>query len=163
MLRLNKDELKDLGISVLDKIGKEIVTRAKEKCPVNDGHLKSNITWDIKGDIVYVHTNNVPYADQMEYGRPPNIKLSESEKADIDKWALKHGLKSGKGVAISIEKRGIPVGANRTTSDAHRINTSAVNNPLHVTSLGRNSYRPFLRPAINEASVDLNAWLKSAI
>jgi hypothetical protein len=134
---------------LLDKLGRAIVRQAVIRCPNDEGFLSSKIGVleidDVRGEVV-VGTRGVPYAEHMEYGKPPGL-LSSSEKDDVEDWARRHGLKSGKGVIWSLEHKGIKVGSPE--------------NPLHITSLGRNSYRPFLRPALLHVANNPNAALRS--
>jgi hypothetical protein len=105
------------------------------------------INYEIIGDRI-VFTSDKDYSIEMEYGMPPlgEGNMSEAEKDDIEDWAHRHGLKSGKGIVKSIELKGIKVG----TPEA----------PLHITSFGRNSYRPFLRPAIHQMEGEIKDLLK---
>lgn len=118
----------------LEKVGEYLIGEAKRLVPIDTGVLKSSITYKIgaNGHSVEVFST-LDYAEDMEFGKPPE-PLSETEKEDVEKWAKRHGLKSGKGVIRSLETKGIKVGT--------------ATQPLHITSFGRNSYRPFLRPAL---------------
>ena len=117
---------------VLNAIGDFVVGEAVKHCPVDRGDLRRSIRYEIHGNEVVIIAD-APGAESMEYGEPPH-ELNAAEKADVDKWAKRHGLESGFWVAQSIKKHGIKVG---TPTE-----------PLHITSLGRDSYRPYLRPAV---------------
>ena len=126
---------------VAKKIGAAIVKRAKQLVPVDTGALKQHIYFWMKGDKLIVGTRGYPYAEDMEYGKPPS-KLNNVDKAEIKQWVKRHKVpennvdRATKGVINSLETKGIKVGT--------------VENPLHITSFGRDSYRPFLRPAIHQ-------------
>ena len=66
----------------------------------------------------------------LTHNTPPS-PLDASEKEDIKEWSKRHGIKNWKGVVNHIETKGIKAGTPE--------------NPYHVTSFGRDSYRPFLR------------------
>lgn len=125
---------------ILEEIGKMVKAEAIRMCPVDMGELRRSIGYRIEGDtvILFAHSD---HATDMEYGRPPS-PLSEGEKGDFDDsvdaptihgWAKRHNA-SAKGIIWSLEHKGIKVGTAKK--------------PLHITSYGRDSYRPFLRPAI---------------
>lgn len=133
---------------ILNKIGALVQEKAIRLCPVDEGFLRSHIYFKIVGNTVKIYTEGVEYADKMEYGSPP-LALSSKEKEEIERWAARHGLKSGKGVIHSLEKKGIKAGT--------------VENPLHITSLGRDSYRPFLRPAVHQTKEEIKEIIKEAL
>jgi len=133
---------------ILNRIGSAIMEKALKLAPVDKGILRNNLYFEVRGDTVYIGTRGVPYADEMEYGSPPKL-LSQTDKVELDKWAQRHGLKSGKGIALSIEKRGIKVGTPEK--------------PLHIDSLGRNSYRPFLRTAALQVKPMIREIVKKAM
>jgi hypothetical protein len=138
---------KEMQNNILTNIGRTIQLRAKQLCPIDEGTLRNSITYKIEGDTVIIYSP-LDYAKDMEYGKPPN-PLGSSEKEDVEKWAKRHGLKSGRGVIKGIETKGIKVG------------TPA--NPIHITSLGRNSYRPFLRPALLQSISVIEKNVKEAL
>lgn len=138
---------------ILDRIGRMILDRAVDLSPKDQGNLMRNLDYEVKGNSVIIGTGvgtaaSVDYADKMEYGSPPNL-LSENEKQDVEEWAGRHGLKSGKGVIWSLEHKGIKVGTPE--------------NPLHITSYGRDSWRPFLRPALHQCMADINKLINKSI
>lgn len=136
--------MSDVTEAVLEQIGREIAIQAIRNAPVDNGFLRSNIGYKVSGDVLIIGTGSevgkahVDYADKMEYGSPPEPSMSPREEEDIIAWAERHGLtrKEGKGVVMKIKKKGIEAGTPE--------------NPKHVTSLGRNSYRPFLRTALHQ-------------
>ena len=132
-------------VKIMQKIGGMLVGKAIRNAPVDLGHLRANIKYKIEGNEVVLYTEGVPYATDLEYGRPPE-KLDAAEKKSIDEWAQRHGLKSGKGVAWKIEHKGIEVGTKEQ--------------PLHITSFHRNSYRPFIRPAIYQSKTEIKNIVK---
>ena len=118
---------------VLERVGAFIKAEAIKKCPVDEGELRRSIDFRIEGNDTVVLFANAPTAEDMEFGKPPE-PLSEGEKAEVDAWAVRHGLNNGKSIIKYLEKEGIKVGTPTQ--------------PLHINSLGRNSYRPYLRPAV---------------
>jgi hypothetical protein len=139
---------KEIQELILKKIGARIQERAMRLCPIDEGFLKSHIYFKVEGNTVRIYTEGVDYADEMEYGKPPST-LNKLEKEDIDKWAKRHGLKSGKGIIWSVEHKGIGIGS--------------VENPKHITSFGRDSYRPFLRPAVHQTRNEIKEMIKEAM
>lgn len=135
---------------ILEKVGEFLVSESKRLVPVDNGILRTSITYRLgaNGTSVDVYSP-LDYAEDMEFGKPPE-PLSETEKEDVEAWAKRHGLKSGKGIIWSLEHKGIKVGT--------------ATQPLHITSLGRDSYRPFLRPAlynnIPQIKKIIKDWLK---
>ena len=146
----------------LNILGAKIIENAMSKVPKDEGSLAKHLSWKVEGNTLSIFTFGIDYAEDMEYGKPA-MKMDESEKKDIDDWAHRHGLKSGAGVAKHIEKYGIKVGANKTVESPTigLSKTAAVDSPAHITSLGRDSYRPFLRPAVFEETS--NTKLKEAL
>jgi hypothetical protein len=121
---------------ILCHIGAVVAERAINMAPVDTGELRSKIKYKKVGSNVVKIYADVPYADDLEYGRPPE-PLNEDEKEGLRKWAERHGVKNPDGTVRYIEKHGLEVGT--------------VDKPLHVTWLGRDSYRPFLRPALYQS------------
>jgi len=136
---------KEVMDRIRDKIGKAVQLQAKQLVPVDKGPLMASITYRIDGEDVVIFSN-LPYAEDMEYGRPPGL-LGEGDKEELLDWGKRHGLNQNqsKKVIKHIETKGIEVG---TPTD-----------PKHVTSLGRDSYRPFLRPALNQTMNSQNIKL----
>lgn len=132
---------------IMNAIGRVVVRKAVELCPVDMGQLRNSIKFRIEGNEVIIYTEGVEYADKMEYGSPPGV-LDQGEKAQLTKWAERHGA-NPKGVIKFIEKKGIRVGTETS--------------PLHITSFGRDSYRPFLRPAAHQAIPEIRAMIKEAL
>ena len=125
---------------ILEKIGGLVKAEAIRMCPVDMGELRRSIDYRVDGDTVVLFALS-DHATDMEYGRPPS-PLSDMEKGDfmdsidsptVHGWAKRHKA-NAKGVIWSLEHRGIKVGTPEK--------------PLHITSYGRDSYRPFLRPAV---------------
>jgi hypothetical protein len=132
-------------LPVLERIGAHMKKKAIRMCPVDMGHLRQSIGFRIEGDRTVVLFASAPYAANMEYGTPPGL-LSDKEKDDVTDWAKRHGIKNAYWVIRSIEKNGIKAGT--------------AEKPLHVTSEGRDSYRPFLRPAVYQSIPEISAMLK---
>jgi len=116
---------------VLNKIGAFVKREAMRKVPVDQGELKSSIDYEVKGNKVTIFAE-AKHAEDMEYGKPPE-PLNKSEKDDLTEWAKRHNASPRK-IIKYIEKHGIKVGTPEK--------------PLHITSYGRDSYRPFLRPSV---------------
>ena len=133
------DELKGMEV-IMDKVGAMIKEKAIRAAPNDLGDMRRHIGYRIEGNNLIIFCNT-EHAKDMEYGKPPE-PLSPQEKDEIDAWAKRHGLKNGKGTARHIEKAGIKVGT--------------IDQPLHITSLGRNSYRPFFRPALYQVLNQIN-------
>jgi len=127
---------------ILEKIGALIEMRAKMNCPVDLGPLRASITHEVNGNVVRIFTN-LPYADDIEYGKPPEI-LSESEKGDLTKWSERHNLPAYS-VIKKIEREGIKVGT--------------VEQPLKTPS----GYRPFLRPALFQSLPNIKKIIKNEL
>lgn len=128
---------------ILDKIGAFVKKEAIRRCPVDNGDLRRSIDYRIEGNSVIIFAND-PNAIKMEYGAPPGI-LTESEKDNLKEWAKRHNASPFKIIGY-IEKHGIKVGEK--------------DKPLHITSYGRDSYRPFLRPAAYENIAEIKDIVK---
>lgn len=128
---------------IMKRIGSAIVTKAIRASPIDTGILRSKIKYEIDGNILHIICD-VPYAQDMEYGTPPG-ELNDSEKENLTGWADRHKA-SAKRIIKYIEKEGIKVGTPE--------------NPMHITSYGRNSYRPFMRPAILQTIANVDDLLK---
>ena len=140
-------ELKLELTPILKKVGEFLVGEASRLVPIDLGILKNSLTYKVEGTSVIVYSP-LDYAEDMEFGKPPE-PLSKNEKEDVEAWAKRHGLKSGKGVIWKIEHKGIEVGT--------------ATKPLHITSLGRNSYRPFLRPALYNNVPQIKKIIKASL
>ena len=117
---------------ILDRIGAFVKEKAMRNCPIDQGELKSSIKYEIvNGDTVRIYAD-AAHAEDMEYGRPPS-PLSKSDKDQLESWSKRHKANPRK-IIKYVEDKGIKVGSKE--------------NPLHITSYGRDSYRPFLRPAV---------------
>lgn len=126
-------------VPILERIGSLVKRDAIRKCPVDMGNLRRSIDYRVEpGEvIIFSYDKN---AEAMEFGMPPG-PLTKEEKGSPDDgidaptvhgWAKRHDA-SAKGIIWSLEHRGIKVGT--------------AEEPLHITSFGRDSYRPFLRSA----------------
>lgn len=141
-------EIKVKQRALLNKIGQLIAQRAVELAPIDQGHLRRNITWEVVDeDTVRVHTQDVPYADAMEYGKPPGL-MNEQEKENLKEWV---GRKNRGGANLyapavikKIEKEGIKVG----TVDAPQENQNG-------------TYRPFLRPAAHQMLPEIKKMVEA--
>lgn len=127
----------DKIFEIMDNIGKRIVEHAVEKAPVDLGALRLGIKHRIDGNTLVVYCD-IPYAENLEYDKGP---IQNVNKEAIRDWVRRHNqgkdsLAITRGVIKSLQTKGIRVGT--------------VANPLHITSFGRNSYRPFLRPAVHK-------------
>ena len=163
IFNLKKEKLQ---AELLKAIGRVVRIKAMSLAPVDSTHLQNHIFADrIENGVIYIETIGCDYADKLEYGAPPSdfASLDVNDPA-LEKWAVKHGLPSGsgKGVVLGLKHRGIQVGTNKTTADAHRVDTYASKSPMHVTSLGRNSYRPFLRPAVWQSRTEMRQTIIDA-
>lgn len=126
-------ELIDKSVTgrILNRIGAFVRDEAKRRCPVDTGALRSSIQYKIDGDSVFIFSDN-ENAVAMEYGEPPKL-LDEDEQESLTKWSERHGA-NPRGMIKYIQKEGIRVGTPKQ--------------PMHITGFGRNSYRPFMRPAL---------------
>ena len=127
-------------------IGDVVVKRAFRLAPNDTSEMANKINYRIEGDSIFIYCDS-DHAYDMEYGRPPG-DLSSSEKEDINDWARRHGIKNGRGVAKTIERSGIKAGTPQ--------------NPMHITSFGRNSYRPFMRPALIQSLPIIKKIIRSS-
>lgn len=132
---------------MLYNIGAVIKQKAIELCPTDKGQLRNSFQVEIIGDTVKVFTD-LEHAEDMEYGKPPE-PLSTQDKRNLEDWSRRHGLneKQAQGVIWKIQKKGIKVGTE--------------NKPLHITGLGRDSYRPFLRPALHQTEPQFKEIINS--
>jgi len=135
-----KDYKTILTNQILNKIGREIIIRAKKNIPFDKGILAAMTNYEIIGNNLVI-SSNTPYADCMEYGCPPRL-LNNREKDDLMDWARRKGFNksASKNIVKKIEREGIKVGS--------------VENPL-VSPNGRT--RPYLRPAIYSVINDINS------
>lgn len=127
---------------ILEKIGALITLRAKENCPVDRGHLRASIRYEITGHTVTILTDD-PNGKKMEYGTPPEL-MDDNEKEQLKDWARRHNLPATR-VIRNIEKKGIKVGT--------------VENPLETPS----GERPFLRPAVFNSIPDIKNIIKQEL
>jgi hypothetical protein len=112
-------------------VGAFVKREAIKNCPVDKGLMRAKVDYRIEGAKVILFCSD-PNAADMEWGTPPSI-LSPVEAAELEAWSKRH--KANPAHIISyIQKHGIKVGT--------------AEQPLHITSYGRDSYRPFLRPAV---------------
>ena len=129
----------------LHNVGVFVRKEARRLCPTDSGELKARMQFKTAKRSVTIF-NDTPYAVDMEYGRPPEAMgrpVSIEEQERILDWAVRHDAKNPYGVVQSVRYRGIaPYGGTYSESE------TVAKNPLHITSFGRNSFRPFLRPAI---------------
>lgn len=123
---------RDKQQEILREIGKQIVYRAKTLVPVDLGDLQRSLNYRIEGNTLVVFSP-LDYAQDMEFGTPPSDNVNEE---GIKDWARRHNIKNPQGTVNYIKKHGIKIGTPE--------------NPLHITWQGRNSYRPFLRPAVHQ-------------
>lgn len=142
-MKVNNRDLEALRVKVLNEIGQAIVLKAKNLAPIDQGHLRKHIVWDIEDDTIIIHTQGVPYADKMEYGSPPMV-LDEREKEAVMKWAKRHDI-PGWAVIRKLETKGIEAGT-----------------PEQPFRTKGNTYRPFLRPAIHQSMGEIDRILKEA-
>ena len=69
---------------ILHAIGKDIVAKAKRLAPIDTGLLRSKITYKLEGNRLIISTEDVEYAEFLEYGTS-NIKIgtpAEPRKLD---------------------------------------------------------------------------------
>ena len=87
----------------LKKSGAYVELAAKERAPVDTGHMKSTIAFKVKETEVEIGTN-VFYAPYVEFGTRPHFPPSSA----LEGWARKHGFGPGGGflVARAISRRG---------------------------------------------------------
>ena len=132
---------------IMYDIAEAVIIKAKNMCPTDKGDLLASIKYKIEGNVITIMATDES-AEAMEYGLPPTI-LSPPEKAKITMWAKRHGIKKPTNTQKYISEHGIDVGT--------------VESPLHVTWQGRNSYRPFLRPAIFQTEAEFKDIVKGVI
>jgi hypothetical protein len=131
---------------ILRKIGSLVSEKAIDMCPVDMGELRRSIGFRIEGNKVVIFAS-AEYAKDMEYGKPAE-PLSTGEKEELKGWAKRHGA-SPKGMVNYIQKHGIKAGTPEQ--------------PLHITSFGRDSYRPFLRPALLQSLDEIKSIVKGGM
>lgn len=115
----------------MHRIGRLLKADAIRRCPVDQGDLRRSIDYRVEGNKVILFATD-DNAEAMEYGTPPS-PLSAAEKESLVGWSERHKANANSIIAY-VKKHGIKVGTPTA--------------PLHITSYGRDSYRPFLRPAI---------------
>lgn len=131
---------------IQERIGALVKREAIRMCPVDRGELRASIDFRIEGNKVILYAT-AAHADEVEYGRPPSI-LSETEKDDLREWAKRHKANPGK-IINYIQKKGIKVGTPE--------------NPLHITSYNRDSYRPFMRSAVHQSLPRIKEIIKKGV
>jgi hypothetical protein len=134
---------KSIQNKILNNIGIMITNRAKEMCPLDMGELRKSIDYEIRNGKVVIFSD-CSYSQDMEYGKPPT-PLTETDRKDLSGWSKRHNANPIK-IEKYIEKHGIKVGTEE--------------DPLHITSYGRDSYRPFIRPAIHQMLPQIKLRLK---
>jgi len=133
-------------VPAMNKVGAFIKEKAIANCPVDRGDLRRSIDYRIEGNKIILFATDEKASD-MEYGVPPE-PLSDEEKQDLTGWAERHGAKPKK-IIKYIQKHGIKVGTPEQ--------------PLHITSYGRDSTRPYLRPAVYQNLPEIVAMLKENV
>ena len=132
---------------ILNRIGALVSAKAKEMCPFDKGDLINSIGYRIEGDTVIIFAD-ASYASDLEYGTPPEPNMSEDTKEGLRDWANRKGVSPNK-IVNYIKTKGIQVGT--------------VENPLHITSYNRDSYRPYMRPALFQSVEDIKQIIKEEI
>ena len=127
---------------ILDAIGSVVVIKATELAPVWHGGLRRAINHKVSKDkvTIYVDMNMAPYAEEMEYGRKPGIKITDpQEQESLKEWSEDHGIPYF-AVKKKIEKKGIlPFGSQDQILVTNTYQTPG------------GTFRPFLRPALHQA------------
>lgn len=141
---MNEEELltTEQKRKLLEKLGRKIVERAIQLAPIDNGELRRSIGYEVEGDILTVYAK-AEQAQAMEYGEPPG-ELTQADKQDLRKWSERHKANPGK-IINYIKKKGIVVGTPE--------------NPIHITSYKRDSWRPFLRPAFHQRLAEIQEIL----
>lgn len=132
--------------SILTKIGAIVQIRAMDLAPHDQGEMAKSIRYWVEGNVVYIGTKNIPYADKMEYGSPPE-PVSGSEFEDLKKWGSRKGV-SPYAAKAKLEKYGLEgskfkgkAGGNYTAQ--------------HPFETKDGHFRPFLRPALYQSMSDI--------
>lgn len=136
----------ELKNKILDKIGYLVEEKSIRLAPTDKGIMRNRIGHRVENNRVVIYCD-IEYAEDMEFGRPPSI-LSETDKKQLDEWSERHNADPER-IKKYIQKKGIKVGTPE--------------NPLHITSYGRNSYRPFLRPAIHQSIPEIENIIKKEL
>lgn len=145
MIKIPDDEWN----KILEAIAIEMKIKAKLLCPFDMGLLASSVNYRISDDTIILYSD-MPYAEYMEFGKPPG-PISKEEEKRIMEWAQrKHFSKAGqRGVVKKIREKGIEIGQNKVIETPIEIynETEAVLNPLRNPN---NTFRPFLRVGIHQ-------------
>lgn len=136
MTDVNEKFERELIRKILEKAGSIVKEKAIKLCPVDKGQLRLSIHYEVNVARQEVRIfSDLPYSDDIEYGTPPG-EVTNDERGALREWSERHGANPGK-IIKYIERHGIKVGTEEK--------------PLHITSYGRDSYRPFLRPAAHQS------------
>lgn len=122
---------------VMSFIGERIVETAIKKAPSDLGELRRSIQYNIQGNVLTISCD-VPYAEHLEWNKGPMPNVDENVIRD---WVRRHNKYKENPAAV---KRIM----NQLTTKGIAVGT--VEKPLHITSWGRNSYRPFLRVGVHQ-------------
>lgn len=120
------DFSKALGLA-----GELIATEMRAKGPEYTGAIKSSVSWKIEGNKVIVSAQGEGVLE-TEYGKPAWI-LGEDEVDSVNVWEEFHGAERDR-VVTYLQRQGIEVGT--------------VESPIHITSYGRDTWRPWARPSL---------------
>ena len=122
----------EIRLRILERIGRVVKAKAIRLAPIDMGHLRASINFKIVSNSVLISCS-VPYAKDMEYGKPPEPNMSKEDEQNILDWAARHNMNLSQGMAVvrKIKAKGIAVGTPKQ--------------PLR-TPIG--TYRPFMRPAL---------------
>ena len=132
---------------MLIQIGKLVQNKAKDMCPADTGKLRDSINYRLEGDDTVIIYSDDENAEAMEFGKPAE-PLFGDEAFKILGWSERHQANVW-GILNYLEKYGIEVGTVKT--------------PLHITSYGRDSYRPFLRPAAHQSIPEMEEIITNVI
>ena len=129
---------------ILQKIGILVKNRAIKNAPIDLGQLRASIDYqvDLSDNSVTIFCR-VPYAQDLEYGRPPGV-LDDEEKENLKEWSERHGIDNYKAVIKKIERDGIDVGT-----------------PEDPKIMPNGTYRPFMRSSLFESVPQIKQIIKT--
>lgn len=84
----------------LERSGREVESRAKQKAPVDTGRLRGGITTSVRQTEAVVGVN-VTYAPHVEFGTRPHWPPLSA----MQPWARRHGFPAGRTGAFLVARR----------------------------------------------------------
>jgi len=138
---------------LLNRIGALVELKAKRLCPVDEGFLMAHIYHRVEGNSVIIYTD-VEYAEDMEFGMPPDPAMTEDKEQAIKEWAHRVTKGQNEGLAYGV--------INKLKTRGSNVETGDVGTPQNPKKNFVGRYRPFLRPALHQSMPEIKVMVMEA-